>query len=234
MSFISNLRLSAKIMLIVGMLLSLTGGMTAFAVIKANQMAAATTNLVEDPVKGNSLAARADIAFTMMHQIAYETVVETDDGQLPELQKEFDAQAAVVRAALKEMKPLIEGEHVAPYKVMTDNLETYVTLNKELQEQRMIHLLFDCESTLQDKMTPVFDQAAAAIALLNSQQQKDIDQSAVDAAKDSQSRARSAATRSAPWRAPSRCSRRTPSPGDYAQAARGRLQRRHGQAAKRR
>jgi methyl-accepting chemotaxis protein len=186
MSFISNLRLSAKIMLIVGMLLSLTGGMTAFAVIKANQMAAATTNLVEDPVKGNSLAARADIAFTMMHQIAYETVVETDDGQLPELQKEFDAQAAVVRAALKEMKPLIEGEHVAPYKVMTDNLETYVTLNKELQEQRMIHLLFDCESTLQDKMTPVFDQAAAAIALLNSQQQKDIDQSAVDAAKDSQ------------------------------------------------
>ncbi|MDO8800620.1 methyl-accepting chemotaxis protein [Phenylobacterium sp.] len=186
MGFISNLRLSAKIMLIVAMLLSLTAGMTAFAVIKANGMAAATKHLIEDPVKGNALAARAEGAFTRMHQIAYETVVETDDGQLPELQKEFDAQVAEVRAALKDMKPLIEDEHVAPFKVMTDSLETYVALNKELQEQRMIHLLFDCESTLQDKMTPVYDQADAAITLLNRQQQKDIDQSAVDAAKDSQ------------------------------------------------
>ena len=43
MSVVSNLRLSAKVMLIVVMLLGLTAGMTAFAVIKANHMAAATT-----------------------------------------------------------------------------------------------------------------------------------------------------------------------------------------------
>ncbi len=168
MSVVSNLRLSAKVMLIVVMLLGLTAGMTAFAVIKANHMAAATTRLVEDPVKGNSLAARAGNAFAHMHQIAYESVVETDDGQLPELQKEFDAQVAEARAALTEMKPLIEGEHVAPYKAVTDSLDAYVVLNKELQEQRAIHLLFDCESTLQDKMTPVFDKADQAISATQS------------------------------------------------------------------
>ncbi|MDP3869487.1 methyl-accepting chemotaxis protein [Phenylobacterium sp.] len=186
MSFISNLRISAKILVIVAMLLSLTAGMTAFAVIKANQMAQATQFLVNDPVRGTRLAARVDGAFARMHQIAYETVVETDDAQLPELQKEFDAQVAEVRAALKDMKPLIEGEHVAPYNTITENLETYIALDKELSEQRLIHLLFDCESTLQDKMTPVYDKVHAAIALLNRQQMKDIDQAAVDAAKDKQ------------------------------------------------
>ncbi|WP_249778358.1 methyl-accepting chemotaxis protein [Phenylobacterium glaciei] len=186
MSFISNLRISAKVMVIVAMLLSLTAGMTAFAVIKADEMAAATNHLVADPVKGNSLAARVDSAFTRMHQLAYESVVETDDAKLPELQKAFDGQVAEVRAAIKEMKPLIEGEHVAPYKVLTDSIDAYVALDKELADQRAIHLLFDCESTLQDKMKPVFDRADAAVGLLTKQQQADIDQSALDAAKDSQ------------------------------------------------
>ena len=106
MSFISNLRISAKVLVIVGMLLSLTAGMTAFAVIKANEMALATQFLVEDPVKGTRLAARVDGAFARMHQIAYETVVETDDAKLPELQKEFDAQVAEVRATLKDVLAL--------------------------------------------------------------------------------------------------------------------------------
>ncbi|CAN5904417.1 methyl-accepting chemotaxis protein [soil metagenome] len=186
MSFISNLRIAAKVMVIVAMLLSLTAGMTAFAVIKADEMAAATKRLVADPVKGNSLAARVDSAYTRMHQLAYESGVETDDAQLPALQKAFDAQVAEVRAALKEMKPLIEGEHVAPYKVLTDSIDAYVALDKELADKRAIHLLFDCESTLQDKMKPVFDKADGAVALLTKQQQSDIDQSALDAANDDQ------------------------------------------------
>ena len=186
MSFISNLRISTKILVIVAMLLSLTAGMTAFAVVKANEMAQATQFLVSDPVRGTRLAATVDGAFARMHQIAYETVVETDDAKLPALQKEFDAQAATVRAALKDMKPLMDGEHVAPYNTITESLETYVALDKELSEQRLIHLLFDCESTLQDKMTPVFDKADAAISLLIRQQMRDIDQAALDAAKDKQ------------------------------------------------
>ncbi|WP_421934371.1 methyl-accepting chemotaxis protein [Phenylobacterium sp.] len=186
MSFISNLRIPGKILLIVAMLLSLTAAMTAFAVIKANEMAAATSRLVHDPVKGNSLAARADSAFTRMHQIAYESVVETDDAALEGLNKEFDARVAEVRAALTEMKPLIDGEHVAPYNTLLQSLDAYVALDKELRDQRMIHLLFDCETTLQDKMSPVFDKADAAVTLLTKQQQKDIDQSAIDAAADRQ------------------------------------------------
>ncbi|WP_340645520.1 HAMP domain-containing methyl-accepting chemotaxis protein [Phenylobacterium sp.] len=186
MSFISNLRLSAKVMLIVCMLLSLTAAMTAFAVIKADGMAAGTNALINDPVKGMTLAARADSAFTRMHQIAYETIVETDDGALDGLHTEFDAQANVVRAALKEMKPLIEGENVAAYNAINENLETYVTLEKGLRDERAIHLLFDCEATLQEKMTPVFDKAAAAIATLTKQQQADINQGAISASKDGQ------------------------------------------------
>jgi hypothetical protein len=110
MKFITNLKITGKILVGLGLMAALCGGMTTFAVLKAGEMSRGTVELVNDPVAGTRLAAKADSAFTRMHQLAYEIAVESDDGDVAGLQKTFDESANDLNAAIVAMRHLIEGE----------------------------------------------------------------------------------------------------------------------------
>ncbi|MDB5451865.1 MAG: mcpA, partial [Caulobacteraceae bacterium] len=184
MKFITNLKITGKILVGLGLMAALCGGMTTFAVLKASEMSHDTTELVNNPVLGTRLAAQADSAFTRMHQLAFEIAVESDDGDVAKLQKAFDASAKDLESAVTEMKPLIEGEHVAPYGVIISNLQDYLKVESEVLALREGHKNAETELTLQSRLAPLFEHINAATDLLVSQQKEDIDAAAAKAKAD--------------------------------------------------
>jgi methyl-accepting chemotaxis protein len=184
MKFIKNLKITGKILIGLGLMAALCGGMTTFAVLKAGEMSRGTTELVNDPVAGTRLAAKADSAFTRMHQLAYEIAVESDDGDVATLQKTFDENASDLNAAIVAMRPLIDGEHVAPYGVITSNIPAYLKLEAEVLALRREHRTAETEITLQSRLEPVFERINGAADLLVSQQQQDIDAAAAKSRAD--------------------------------------------------
>ena len=181
---LTNLPIARKSLIPVILFALLCAGMTGFAVMKAREMQAATQEMIDQPVLASRLMGTVDGAFTRMHQLAYEIAVETDDSQVSVLDKEFGEQLAEVRGALKELKPVMDGEDAATHALLNRELDAYLAFKGPLLQQRQAHLLFDAESTLQDQMTPVFDRMDVAVSGFRAKQREEISKAAAEAQAD--------------------------------------------------
>jgi methyl-accepting chemotaxis protein len=184
MNFISNLKITGKILVCLAMMAMLCGGLMAFSIMKAGELEDGLRFLVDDPVTGVRLASKVDSAVTHMHQLAFEIAVESDDAKVPALDQEFQRELGETNSALQAMKPLIEGDHVAPYGALTKNVPAYARLQGDLVALRKAHDTAGAEVLLQDRMSPVFDQVDEAVITLVSQQNADIEAATKEAAAD--------------------------------------------------
>jgi methyl-accepting chemotaxis protein len=184
MNFISNLKITGKILLCLAMMAALCGGMTVFSIMKADELHDGVRFIVDDPVAGVRLASNVDSTFTHMHQLAFEIAVESDDAKIKVLSERFQDDLATVNEALRAMKPLIVDDHVAPYGVITKNLGAYARLEDDLVALRVANDAAGVEALLQDRMTPIYHSIDEAVSTLVAQQNVDIDGAAKEAAAD--------------------------------------------------
>jgi methyl-accepting chemotaxis protein len=181
MRFLASLRISAKILLTLGLLALLSIGLTTYALLQMARLNAGTQRIVTANVESLKLAAGAKEKMTRIQRRASEVVLEANADAKKEISAKLAAELGELQELAGKLKPFMSGASARQFATVEETLPAYLAVLAEVEKLTTMYRDIEAAAMMTGDATTFYERMDDALSAIVGAQDADMKRAAADA-----------------------------------------------------